>query len=485
MEPSYRLGQPAYLSIPDGRRGSYGDLVGEVAEMMHRPLDPHQLLAVDAINSYGRGGRWLALESCVVGPRQVTGKTGGIVLPSLIANVLTWSEPDVAVWSAHRMKTTMLTVKDLQKIIEGSEEFSKRVRKFSVKDDDAELSLINGSSVMFVTRSEGNARGMSGGDVVDDEALYMTESLAGDLMPIMASRPNPRVMHASSAAKAKSVYLQKLMARGRAGDSGLVYVEFRAPGSWEDPGCTEPGCTHDAVPGCALDDLDVGLFAAPSVVHGRVGREVLVMLRGAMSPREYAREMYGWEESGASDVNGIPAAGWAACRDVGSEPDGLVAFGLDVTLDRSAAVIGCAGRTADGTPYVEVVEQAAGTGWVAERLAGIVARHGGSVVVDGSSPARSLVAELENAGINVVQPQAVEIAGACGQLFDAIVSGSLRHRGRPVLDDAVAAAVRKQVGDGAFRWSRRSSGADITPLYAVTLAWIDRQAADVSGPSIW
>jgi hypothetical protein len=495
MEATYVLGEPAYLSIPEGRRGSYGDIVGEVAEMMHRPLDPHQMLAVDAINSYGPGGRWLAMESCVVGPRQVTGKTGGILLPSQIANVLTWREPGQAVWSSHRTRAMMQTVKDLDQIIEGSEEFSKRVKRFNKKDDDAELMFLNGSSILLMTRSDGNARALGAEDLVDDEALYMTESLAGDLMPIMASKRNPRIMHGSSAAKAKSTYLQKLMARGRAGgDPGLVYVEYRMPGSWDEPGCSTPDCQHEVgTPGCALDDEDRWLFAAPSVVHGRVQITVVRMLRGAMPPREFGREMGGWEEAPEADgsVSPISAEAWAACRvrvDEGEDPAivGSPVLALDVSPDRSSAAIGLAGRRADRAVQVEVVAHRSGEAWVLGEFRKAHASGMTDVALDGKSQAATFRADLEALGFVVHELGAADQVDACTGLQRDVLSGDrLRHLGDPVLARSLASATVRPVGDGGgWAWARKRSDGDITPTVAVTEArWlflqVEVQAATV------
>ena len=49
-----------------------------------------------------------------------------------------------------------------------------------------------------------------------------------------------------------------------------------------------------------------------------------------------------------------------------------------------------------------------------------------------------------------------QYAQACGELFDDVQSGRLAHLGQPPLDDAVAGARRRQLGD-AWTWSRSRS----------------------------
>jgi hypothetical protein len=75
---------------------------------------------------------------------------------------------------------------------------------------------------------------------------------------------------------------------------------------------------------------------------------------------------------------------------------------------------------------------------------------------------------------------------ACGLFYDHAMTAGLRHVGQPDLTAALAAA-RKSVedGEGAWRWGWRRSAADITPLYAATVAlWALMQSPDTE-PSIF
>ena len=62
-----------------------------------------------------------------------------------------------------------------------------------------------------------------------------------------------------------------------------------------------------------------------------------------------------------------------------------------------------------------------------------------------------------------------EFVAACGRWFDLLTGDQLRHLGQDELDVAVGAATRKATGD-AWRWARRSTDVDISPLCAVSLA---------------
>jgi hypothetical protein len=161
----------------------------------------------------------------------------------------------------------------------------------------------------------------------------------------------------------------------------------------------------------------------------------------------------------------IPVASWEALEDRGSVVVDPVWLAVDVAPDRSSASVAAAGLRADGLVHVEVVDRRPGTGWVADRVAELVARHEPvGVLVDAVSPAASLA---ESVAAEVVPAQGM--ARACGVFFDLVADAGLRHLGDPVLVAALKGARRRPLGD-AWAWSRRASSVDISPLVAVTLA---------------
>jgi hypothetical protein len=97
------------------------------------------------------------------------------------------------------------------------------------------------------------------------------------------------------------------------------------------------------------------------------------------------------------------------------------------------------------------------------------------VAIVKGSPAWALKEDFEKAGVDLVVISAEEHAQACGDFYDAVVDGDLRHIDQDELNAAVAGAERKFSGD-AWLWSRRTSSVDISPLVAVTLAhWVARK----------
>ena len=62
------------------------------------------------------------------------------------------------------------------------------------------------------------------------------------------------------------------------------------------------------------------------------------------------------------------------------------------------------------------------------------------------------------------------MAAACGVFYDAVLEESIRIRPSTALEAALNAAKRKSVAAG-WLWSRTTLAADLSPLFAATLAY--------------
>jgi len=109
--------------------------------------------------------------------------------------------------------------------------------------------------------------------------------------------------------------------------------------------------------------------------------------------------------------------------------------------------------------------------WAIPRVLDIVAKNPVFVVtVDKRSAAGSLIAPLEDAGVNVLATDASMMAKAWGTFYDAVTeTGRLRHLGQLELTEAIKAAVTRPLGD-AMALDRRRPTSDITPLTSSVLA---------------
>ncbi len=114
-----------------------------------------------------------------------------------------------------------------------------------------------------------------------------------------------------------------------------------------------------------------------------------------------------------------------------------------------------------------------------------------AVIVDGRSPANSLVPELtdklpvgELHDREITVLTATEHAQACGMLYDAGQQDRLRHIGQPELAEALRGAIKRPLSD-AWAWSRINSTVDISPLVACTLALYGAEVFQPGEPQFW
>jgi hypothetical protein len=459
---------PAHLSIPP-REGSYGEGAAQLMEIAGRPLDEEQKIAVDAMLSYRPGGRWASLESAIIEARQ-NGKTGGVLLPCVLFDLFLMP-PDRIVWTAHLFRTARDAFNDVVLLVENSNTLAKRVKKIVYANGEEAIELHNGAKLEFLARSKGGGRGLGGKRIVMDEALFLSAESMGALMPTLAARSmtgDPQIMYGSSAGVLGSDHLRGLRDRGRKGaDPSLVYLEWCAPGSWDQPGC-ELGaeCPHTVgTGGCALDDESLWPMANHALGR-RISYEYVRSERRALPPEEFGRERFGWHTDPAD--GGVPLISWTDCEDADSKPSGRPVFMVDASPgSRSAAIVAAMYRP-DGYPHLEVVAHGSGTDWVAARCVSLQKHKPLDWILDPGGPAGALLPELLAAGIEPRQMSTRDLGQACEAFTSAVTEKALRHLGDPTLARAIAAAGRRDIGDGLWAWSRRKSDTDISPLVAAT-----------------
>lgn len=394
-------------------------------------------------------------------PRQV-GKT--YLLGAIVFALCLLFPGLTVIWTAHRLRTAAETFQSMQGMARRAK-IKPHVEKVILGSGEEEIRFRNGSRILFGARERGFGRGFSMVDVlVFDEAQILTENAIDDMVPATNQAPNPLILFTGTPPKRTdpSEVFRRKRAEALAGESDdTVYIEFSA-----DP---------DADP----SDWAQVRKANPSHPT-RTPREAILRMRKNLTQESYLREALGiWD-----DLEGrvISLMAWRALVDAASQPSDPVAFAVDINPDRTAASIGTAGRRSDGGLHVEVVEHRQGTGWVVDRLVELQKHKPCVVMVDSRGPAASLLPELEERGVKVtteptrgtgnilVVVNSTEMARACGAFYDAAVdSKTLRHLDQPDLNEALAAARKRDLGD-SWAWHRKNSAVDISPLVAVTLA---------------
>lgn len=417
--------------------------------------DPWQHLVLKSWLGVKPDGQWAARRCGLAVPRQ-NGKNGILEIRELFGMVVLGEK---ILHTAHEVKTAHKAFLRLCSFFESPEfpELSSMVTSILRSNGQEAVFLRNGGSCEFVARSRGSARGFSVDVLVMDEAQDLGDDAIEALLPTISASPsgNPQQIFTGTPPGPKS--------------NGEIFSRVRADGllgedkalSWH-----EWSCASDA----DLDD-PVSLARSNPALGIRIHRDVAESERGTMSDSGYGRERLGmWDEASSARV--IGAITWNNISDPPSEPCELFALAVGVNPDRSTASVGFAGMRPDGLWHFELDEHKEGVGWVAGYIKQKLRANPGkirAIVVNGSSPAQTVVDDLLALKIKTTVLDAREVAESFGNFYDAVTEGTVRHTGQPQVGAALAVARKRDLA-GASAWSQKNSASDISPLEAVTFA---------------
>jgi len=469
------LRKPLYATRPEIGL-TLGPEVAELCAASGFAPDPEQELILDAVFAIGEDGKAACFEVGVVAPRQAM-KTGVFKMCAL--GWLYVTDQRLILWSAHEYDTAKEAHRDLAHLVTApsNPHLSKRLARSGVKwaNGDEGIELADGARLKFKARTKAGGRGFTGHKLVLDEAFALREEHIGAMLPALASVPDPQVLYGSSAGMSDSTILHALRKRGMAGSPRLGYFE------WGDrnphKGCASQECDHAlTAKGCALDDVARWEEINPAFGR-RATEESIRSMRLAMPPEQFAREFMVWWDEPLDDEGDLSVEAWAATLDKDARPGDPLVLAVDTAPNgRWTSIVACGSWK--GRPTLEVVDRRPGTEWAAARLAELKASHRpSSIALDPAGPVASLLPALEKAGIEWKPIDGKDSVRACGAMVTTVDAGGLWHR-----DDegefaaAVAGAKRRAVGD-AWKWSRKDSGTDISPLVAATVAlWVHMTA---------
>lgn len=474
----------------------------ECAALAGLDLDPWQQLVLIGGMGERADGKWAAFEVAEEVPRQ-NGK-GSVLEARELTGMFAIDEERLLIHSAHEQITSSEHFRRMLNLIEGVPEFDRRVQKVVRGKGSEAIELRDGTRIFFKTRTTGGGRGLTGDFVALDEAMILALAVIGVLIPTMAARSilgNPQVWYAGSSVDQEKhehgIAFARLRARALAGAKSLAYFGWGADvRAWREAHglpFDENLSEIEQVTPAMLDDPQVWAAANPGTGI-RISVEHIALERGALGSREFAVERCGISDPPDLDEDAgrvIAEDVWADCEDVGSKIEGRKVFAVDMSPDRTWASIGVAGKREDGLQHIELVDHERGTGWLLKRDAEgnwsgrLLELHeswpDSWFAIDARGPASGLIQPMRDAGLEVAELSTQDYAHACGGFYDAADQRGIKHIAQEDLDAAVAAARTAPLGE-AWKWSRKhSTGADISPLVAVTLArWGDETLDEAS-----
>jgi hypothetical protein len=414
-----------------------------------------------------RDGKLSAARCGVAVPRQ-NGKNGILEIAELFKLVVLGRR---ILHTAHEVKTARKAFIRLCSFFENPRQYPELaavVRDIRRTNGQEAIYLLNGGSIEFIARSKGSGRGFTVDDLVCDEAQELNEDAFAALLPTISAAPSgdPQVILTGTPpapTMSGDVWTRMRTAGLERKDKRLCWDEWSCDGSVD------------------LDDIQRWIASNPAL-GGRLSLDVLKDERVAFDDDTFARERLGmWSGSNGRSV--IDAQTWLTVADVRSVALDRLALAVDVSPDRSIASVSLAGQRADGLWHLELDEQRNGVGWLVPWLVARCARNDiRAVVIDGMSPAASIIDDLRQHKIKVTTTSSRDMAAACGTLYDGVMEGWLRHTDQPQVNTALSVARQRKLQD-AWAWNRKSDTSDITPLVACTLALWGAQSSTVKKPT--
>jgi phage terminase large subunit-like protein len=450
------------------------------------PLPWQRWLLIHALE-LGPGGGFRFRTVLIMVARQ-NGKTTIVEIKNLW-KMLVLQVP-LVLGTAQDLTTSEESWEKAVEICQALPELATEIARIDRTNGKKSLKLTNGSAWKVAAPTGGAGRGKSVDDAnLDELREHHTWAAWGAVTKTTMARPNAQIFAYSNAGDDRSIVLNHLQKLGRAAaanpaaaDPSLGHFEWSVP---DDVACScgRPEDLHAAE--CRLADRRLWAMANPALGY-TIDEQTLASALTTDPDAVFRTEcLCQHVPDMAPDWSVISERAWTA---IVATPPALeemapVALAIDVTPERSHTSIGVAGQ-ACGRLMVEVTEHRRGTGWVVpwfqQRLQLWKAqpwRRPVRVVIAKNSPAGSLIKPLEAAGIEVTTPSVADEAQACGAFVDAAAppedaagEPTLWHLGQPVLDEAVRGAAKVDLGDGAWRWSRKNSLVVISPLVATTLA---------------
>lgn len=411
-------------------------------------------------------GRWAAPKCGLAVPRQ-NGKNGTVEVRELHGMSM---RGERFLHTAHEVKTARKAFARLLSFFDNEREYPELaalVYEIRRTNGQEAIVLANGGSVEFIARSKGSGRGYSVDVLVCDEAQELTEDSLAALLPTISASPNPQQIFVGTPPGPNAngeVF-------GRLREAGLAGADFRL--SWHEWSCDEKDLN--------LDDRSNWAKANPALGL-RLHADTISDERSIMDDDTFARERLGVWAPPVNDAADIDLSGWKLLEDPSSRLESVLAFAVEVAIDRTAGAVGAAGPSSlDSRLHLEVVEHRRGVHWVVGRCQELDQRHGpASFVVDSAGPAASLIEPLQNAGLQVIVTTTADVAQLTADFIDALNERTIVHGPQVEVDQAIASVRKRSMGDGRFAFGRKASGSDISPLVAVALAKWGAQMQDLA-----
>jgi hypothetical protein len=207
------LQYPRIRSVPPFTASTADEALELVATAGLKP-DPWQGMVLrDSLGEVNK--KWAAREVALILPRQ-SGKDE-VCIYREIAGLYLLGER-LIISSAHEFATSLESFRRLLEVIEGTPDFSRRVRKVTKTHGAEGVELDTGQRITFRTRTATGARGFTADLVICNEAMVLSEDAHSTLVPTQSARPNPQTWYR----RARSI--KRLTSTARCSHASVIAV---------------------------------------------------------------------------------------------------------------------------------------------------------------------------------------------------------------------------------------------------------------------
>lgn len=450
--------RPAWESHHGGNDW-HGPRAARLMYNVDEPLFPWQNTTISRAMATRDDGLWSHPDVVLVITRQ-QGKTQ-LVVARILYGLFKLGEK--IVYTAQRWSTVKDVYNRLVEIIDRTPSLRARLAaEPSAASNHGHIETTNGGVLEMGPRTKAIGRGETKIDLaIFDEAYDIKDTHTGDLTGAQKAANNPQTWFISTAAVQSEhpncSTFSTMRYNAMRGEPDTYGAEWSAPKSLK------------------RDNPEAWRLAQPS--HGVTvrQREVGAELRRANTPRLRAlfeADYLGWGDWPPDEVEAEPLIpGWGGLIDRAPILDGQVVLAVERTPDCKVWCIAAGRRTVEGRVFVEVgYLRAVNIGvFGAYLLQRVNAWNPAAVVIDDHSTAKPIVSYMLKQGIELEVTNTPQLAAATQGIIDGAAADDVRHGDQPVLNDAVADAMTRDLPRGSKVWHDVNGG--LTPLKAVTLAY--------------
>lgn len=414
-------------------------------------FDPWQKAVGRLILAKREDGGWAADLSLLSIPRQV----GKSYLLGCIIFAMCLHTPKLrAIWTSHHTATTEEMFEAMKELASHKRVAPHVVKCIALQGSRWRIVFRNGARIDFGARERGFGRGKAKvGILVLDEFQHISMRALSNLTPTTNAADNPLILCAGTP-PAPHDNGEAFAMRRKAAIEGVstdtLYVEFSADR------------------GADLDDRRQWAKANPSFPR-RTPERAFLLNRKVLDDENFRREFLGiWDEFERAQSPINPTL-WDSAVDIGpSAGVRPTALAADMSHGREISIGAC--WIEDTSAHVEEVwagiDEPAAVEWLAGRAGRRI-----PVMIDGQSPASSMIPALRARGVKVYTGSASDMQRGCGLVTSDLDAGRLTHADQSALNEACGGARRRLIGTaGGWGYDRKDGSVNIAPLVAVTLA---------------